>query len=254
MLFTLKFIRTSEWSNVTKYKNCYTTLTAGLSRTGQRATGLTPEKERELEEKLGFESGTLNKSNNEYWDKFAIKVPSHGITLNTMNALDELYYEFLSHYHRVANGIQNIKPSNDFVLINDESEAKVENIAAKSRRTAIREFEKLSLDDMRKWLRIIGVRSDSMNTELIENRAFKEVEKDPNGFLTKWVNNKQRETTYLIEQAISKNIIRRNKSIYLYGTDTIGHSLTDAIAYLDDKQNSDIRRTITAELEAKSKQ
>jgi hypothetical protein len=44
-------------------------------------------------------------------------------------------------------------------------------------------------------------------------------------FLQKWINNKDREIEVVIEQAISKNVIRRNKNIYKYGSDVIGYSM-----------------------------
>ena len=77
------------------------------------------------------------------------------------------------------------------------------------------------------------------------------VEKDPNSFFTKWINNKVKDTQYILEMAVSKNIIRKNRTNYMYGTDMIGNSIDDAISYLDDKKNQDIKLTILSEIESK---
>lgn len=66
-----------------------------------------------------------------------------------------------------------------------------------------------------------------------------------------WVNNKSRNTQFLIEAAIAKNIIRKSRNIYYYGTDVIGNSLEDAVSHLDDKNNQDLKLTILQETESK---
>jgi len=77
------------------------------------------------------------------------------------------------------------------------------------------------------------------------------IENDPQRYLLLWVNNKNKETQYLIEAAISKNIIRKNKNMYYYGTDVIGRSMDEAVLMLDDKKNQDIRLAIMQEIESK---
>ena len=90
-----------------------------------------------------------------------------------------------------------------------------------------------------------------MSNELVESKLFELVEKDPNKFFLIWVNNKTKNTQFIIEAAIAKNVMRKSRNVYYYGTDIIGSSLEDAIAYLDDKKNQDIRLVIIQETEAK---
>ena len=104
---------------------------------------------------------------------------------------------------------------------------------------------------MRKFLRIIGHKSDSMSNELVESKTFEIVEKDPSKFIAKWVNNKSKNTEFIIEAAIAKNIIRKSRNLYMYGTETIGSSLDDTISYLDNKSNQELKLAIMAELESK---
>ena len=104
---------------------------------------------------------------------------------------------------------------------------------------------------MRKALRLYGYKGETMSSELVESKLFELVEKDPNRFFMIWVNNKSRNTQFLIEAAIAKNIIRKSRNIYYYGTDIIGNSLEDAVSHLDDKNNQDLKLTILQETESK---
>ena len=70
------------------------------------------------------------------------------------------------------------------------------------------------------------------------------VEKEPDKFFAKWVDNKTKETEYIIEAAISKNIIRRSRNVYYYGTEVIGNSMDDTISHLNDKKNQDLKLAI----------
>mgnify|MGYP000756402647 FL=1 len=53
------------------------------------------------------------------------------------------------------------------------------------------------------------------------------------------------------EEALSKNIIRKNRASYYFGTDLIGNGLEDVIAYLKDKKNQDIYLSIMSEIKSK---
>lgn len=61
---------------------------------------------------------------------------------------------------------------------------------------------------------------------------------------------KQR-NNFVIEEAIAKNIIRKNRAQYYFGTDLIGNGLEDVIAYLKDKKNNDIKMAILNEIKSK---
>ena len=67
----------------------------------------------------------------------------------------------------------------------------------------------------------------------------------------KWVNNPNKEINFVIEEAIAKNIIRKNRAQYYFGTDLIGNGLEDVIAYLKDKKNQEIKLAIMQEIKSK---
>ena len=109
----------------------------------------------------------------------------------------------------------------------------------------------MTLEEMRKCLRVFGMKPDSMSNELVEAKLNEIVEKTPEKFMSRWVNNKDKEITFIIEEAIGKNIIRKNRTQYFFGTDLIGNGLDDVIAYLQDKKNQDIKLAIMGEIQSK---
>ena len=246
----LRFKSKDPWAGITKYKNCYDYIAPYWTRSGNKYTGLTDEDAKRLEREIGYPDGHLSPFS-DFWNTFAIKLTTKETILHTERPYDELQYLFLKGHKRVANGLNNVKPNNDYILINKDSEAEESNRLNKIKRQAIIEFNKLSVEDMRKALRLYSYKSDAMSNELVESKLFELVEKDPNKFFLIWVNNKTKNTQFIIEAAIAKNVMRKSRNVYYYGTDIIGSSLEDAIAYLDDKKNQDIRLVSIQETEAK---
>jgi hypothetical protein len=203
-----------------------------------------------LEKEIGYPSGHLSPTSS-FWDTFAVKIGRSDVILDTDRPEDELKYLFLKKHKRVADGLNNVTPSTDYVIINKDSEAKEANKINKIKREAYRELDKMSIEDMRKCLRLYGIKSDTMSNELIEAKLSEQIENAPDRFLQKWVNNPNREISFVIEEAIAKNIIRKNRSQYYFGTDLIGNGIEDVIAYLNDKKNQDIRLAIQQEIKSK---
>ena len=104
---------------------------------------------------------------------------------------------------------------------------------------------------MRKCLRLYGMKSDTMSNELVEAKLSEQVETSPEKFMLKWVNNPNKEINFVIEKAIAKNIIRKSRTQYFFGTDLIGNGIDDVIAFLQDKKNQDIKLAILNEIKSK---
>lgn len=159
--------------------------------------------------------------------------------------------KFLTGHKRVATSLDKLTAGKDYILINRQAEAIEQNRINKLRRDAIKEFDKLTLDQMRKCLRLFGVKSDTMSNELVESTLFNLIDKNAQKFFNIWVNNKSKETEFLIEEAIAKGIIRKDRTQYYYGTDLIASSKDEAVAYLDAKKNQDIKLSIINQIENK---
>ncbi|MBO5424993.1 MAG: hypothetical protein J6A25_05725 [Lachnospiraceae bacterium] len=246
----LRFARVNPWAGIAKYKNCYDYIGPYFTRSGNIYTGLTEEDARRLEKAIGFEEGKLSPSSL-YWKTYSVRLGAKPLYLHTERPEDELAYLFLKNHKRVALGLSNLRPQHDYVLVNSNAEAEAANRLNKVKREAFAEFNKMSLEDMRKCLRIYGHKADNISNELVESKLFELIEKDPNKYFLIWVNNKNKETQYILETAISKNIIRKSKNVYYYGTDVIGRSQDDAISFLNDKSQQEIKLAILSEIEGK---
>lgn len=250
MVVELKIKKKNPWVGLLKYKHCFDYIAPYFTRSGSIYTGLTPEDERHFEKALGYPEGHLAKTS-EFWTTFCVKVGTRGLVLDDQFPLQALQIKFLSGHKRVATSLDKLSAGKDYLLINREAEAIQKNKQNSLRRDAIKAFDTLSLDDMRKCLRLFGIRSDNMSNELVESQMFDIVDKQPKRFLDKWVNNKKKDTEFILEEAIAKGVIRKDRTQYFYGTEMFADSLQDAIAYLDAKKNQDLKLSIINEVKSK---
>lgn len=250
MVVELRIKKQHPWAGLIKYKNCFDYIAPYFTRSGSMYTGLTPEDERRFEKLLGYPEGHLAKTS-DFWKTYCVKIGSRTLVLDDAFPTQEMMIKFLSGHKRVATSLDKMNAGKDYLLINREAEAIEQNKINKLRRDAIKAFDKLSIDEMRKALRLFGINSDNMSNELIESTLFGMVDKNPKQFFTKWVDNKSKDTEFLLEQAIAKGVIRKDKTRYIYGTDQFADSLEDAIAYLDSKKNQDLKLSIMNQVENK---
>lgn len=246
MVVELKIKKKNPWADLLKYKGCNDYIAPYWTRSGMRYTGLTPEDEEYFEKALGYEKGTLSRTS-DFWINFCVKIGTRTLILDDSIPRQAMIIKFLSGHKRVATSLDKFTAGKDYLLINRQAEAIEANKINKQRRDAIVEFGKLSLDQMRKCLRLFGINGERMSNELIESTLFNLIDKQPKKFFDLWVNNKSKETQFILEQAVAKGVIRKEKTQYYYGTDMIADSLNEAIAYLDSKKNQDLRLAIINE-------
>ena len=237
MKVILRPIGWNKWSGITKYKNCFEDLGSYYTRSGMLYTGLDDEQAKRLSASLGLDLSR----NSDYWKSFFIRTSVSDIILDTENPMDELKYLFCKSHKRVKNSLMENKAGANFVLINRDEEAKRDNLYAKLEIDAVIGFNKMTPTEQRKCLRIFGHNADTMSNEVVQSKLYQVIKANPQSFLDRWVNNQDREEQVLIESAISKNIIRRDKHMYKYGSDVIGNSLEETIGFLKDPRNQDIK-------------
>lgn len=250
MEIIVRMTKVNPWTGLIKWSNCFNYIGTYWTRGGNRYTGLTKEKAEELEKKLSKQPGELGPESI-FWDTFAIRIGKNELSINTETPMGELQYFFLKGHKNVADSVNHITPSTDYVIIDKDLEATENNRVNKIKRNAYKEMDKMSLDDMRKCLRLLGYKSDSMSSEVIEEKIAECIEKDVTKFTNVWLNNANKEINFIIEEALSKNILRKNRASYYFGTDLIGTGLDDVIAYLKDKKNQDIYLSIMSEIKSK---
>ena len=247
MIVILRPTKRNNWSGLIKYKNCYEDIGSYFTRSGILYTGLLDDDAERLGAILGHD---LAKSS-EFWHTFFIRTNEKDLYLNTDDPMDELKYLFLKNHKRVKTSLLESKATANFVLINKEEEAKKASVYNRTKRTAISEFDKMSTEDIRKALRIYGHNAENMTNEMAENKLFEIAEGDPEGFINKWVNNTARDTQFVIEQATSKNVIRRKQRLFTYGTEKLGYGMEEVVHFLDDPKNQDIKVAILKAIDAK---
>ena len=246
MVVELKIKKKNPWIGLVKYRHCFDYIAPYFTRSGSIYTGLTPEDEKYFEKALGYEEGHLAKTS-DFWTTFSVKIGARTLLLDDSIPRQAMIIKFLSGHKRVATSLDKLDAGKDYLLINREAEAIEQNKQNKLRRDAIKEFDKLSLDQMRQCLRLFGMSADRMSNELVESTLFNMIDKQPKKFFDKWINNKAKDTEFLLEQAIAKGVIRKDKTHYFYGTDMFADSLDEAIAYLDNKKNQDLKLAIINE-------
>lgn len=250
MVVELKIRKKNPWAGLLKYKHCFDYIAPYYTRSGSIYTGLTPEDEKYFEKALGYQEGHLAKSS-DYWNTFCVKIGARPILLDDSIPRQAMIIKFLTGHKRVATSLDKLTAGKDYLLINKEAEAIEQNKQNKVKREATKAFDKLTLDDMRKCLRLYGVNSDQMSNELVESTLFGLVDKNPAKFFQVWVNNTKKDTEFLLEQAIAKGIIRKDRTQYYYGTELLATSKDEAIAYLDAKKNQDLKIAIKSQVDNK---
>jgi hypothetical protein len=251
MIFKLDFTKTNSWSGAKQHQGTTVILCPWFSRTGVITMGIPDKTLRKLEEELGYAQGTLS-PDSPFLDTYMLKIPSGGLTIDTSTPTGRLAYEFAMHHYKVAPNAQSVTPRHDFVLKNEDAEAIVANTKAQRKIEALKIYDKMTIEEMRKCLRLFGQKSDTMSAELIRNRLYAEVDRDPEAYFTKWVENRDKETEFLLDQGVASGVLAKSRTTYKYGSDIIGGSKADAIEYLDKKENVDLRNTIINEIKAKA--
>lgn len=249
--YILEVARINSWARVKKFSTqSRTYLVPQMSRSGVLNTGLTPEEEADFEKRMGFSKGTLAKDS-KYWETFVIVMKGDKHEFDGTVA-DELAIKVLKAHKRVADGFEGLTPSHDYVLYNIESEAISKNLANKIMFEAMAEIRKLTSAQMINAAASLGLGSNA-TAEIAEFKLTEYAMANPQDFLARWVNNPNKEVEVLLSEAISANVIRKDGSVYFYGTDTIGVNKESAISYLNDKKHSDVRKAVSSAIASKSK-
>ena len=252
MKIQVKLIKKTSWSGFNLLPKCKDTVVARQDRSGY-ITGLTKEEEEKLETDLFLTKGTLSRFS-EYWLDYAVFLTEKGLQLDTENPKDLIDYKLLLMSEKVANSVNELTdfPKARFVIYDMLEDAKKENEFNKIKKKAFGEFNKLSVPDMKKLLKLFGINSDNGTDEIVENTLMEIVETRPSEFL-KMSNIEDFSIRLLIEELLQNNILRKVGPRYEYGQDTIGHTIDKAIEYLKDPLNQELVIVLKENLDARKK-
>ncbi len=243
------------WAGVAKYKNCYEDLTpyfiehgGGKIYTGFTKSAESVKDRKALEKRLNTDLD----NDSEFWKTFFIRTRDEDLTLDPTDAGDLLKITFLRNHAFVKTATKQNKAGAKWVLIDEENEAKTENVLLKKKREAYKALDDMSAKDTRDALRLYGVRSDELTEEIAQNQLVKYIEQDPARFISLWVENKARNTYVLIEKGITRGVVRRTNLMYLYGTTDLGKNIEEVCAYLDNPKNQEVKLGIKTAINDKS--
>lgn len=248
MSVKVQLIQNRNWPNITKYPGCFEWITPYIMKhSGHLYTGFNDSNEDlrlELEKRLHTDLSEKS----EYWATFFIKLNDEELTLNEKDAFDLLRITFLKGHAECATPDTKGDPTKKFIVIDEEKEAKNQNAKSKARREVFRVLDELTNQDIYDALRLYGFNPDGTSPAICAARLDELVEKDPKKFKEIWIDNPNRQVNVLFHRAVNAGVIRKNRGIYTYGSDTLGSSQEAAISYLVDDRNTETRQAIIIQL------
>lgn len=240
-----------------RYTGCAEYLAVQMDLRSRRLnTGLSSDDEGRLEKALKLPPGTLNAYNYEYWGNFkqTIRIDKNGLILNLSNPKDEITYKNLLVHTDVANSVEEVEdnPSYKYVISSVDQEAKVRNTKNKVKQEAYKLFGKLSLTELTNVLKLRGKRTGKdASRDFIESEVVDFLEKTPDQFV-ELVKDPMFTMKVFVSDCISvKSLVKRGPKYMLHGGDSIGNSIEEAIAFLEDPHNQDIYLSLKAKIETK---
>lgn len=244
----VKSIKRDTWSGFLRFNNTKDYITPLYDASGTLVTGLTEEDEKRLGAALKKDLAV----NSDFWHEYKVLMSDRDKILYIETPEGELAHKFLLAHKRVANSELDKYnwPYADYIIYNEEGEAKVKNEKFSIKRKAMTEFNKLSVNQMRDILKLYPgyTKLDSITSEVVEARLFELMENDPAKF-NELVGDKKLDMKVLLKDLVTAKVLRKNKSAYYYGTDNIGHDEESTITYLEDPQNQGLLVSVKKELE-----
>lgn len=235
----------------TRFKNCHDDISSYYTRTGSIYTGLTAEEAKELGEKLSKDLSP----NSDFWKDYFVRIPENGLRLDIDSPLQRLDYLFLRNHKDITDlGREPIERlGTRYVIVDEDRIAKREDIKNKSTIKALKFYESMTKMQKERCLRIFGINANNTSEEVINKRLFDIINQRTNDFIELWIDNKSRDIQWLIEEGIARRILLKKNGIYQYNGIQLGLNLAEAISYLNDPVNSEIKDALFKQIELKKK-
>ena len=202
------------------------------------------------------------KAEKNFWASMSLKVPFEGVELDISvdedtnepnNLMDYITYKWCQKHRQVAASEEEMKsnPAKKFYIYDPEIDLVKKNAKVKMSKDADREFIKISSDveKMRRLLRVLskGSKPDSLSELEVENQLYDIKNSSPDRFL-KYSLDKNLDVRAEIEEMIELGVLRTIGNQIIYGDETIGETLTDAIVYFNNKKRSGQINAMRAQL------
>lgn len=238
------------------FKHSYFSVVVPKLQSGMLKDPLTDE-ERDFFEStksgMALKPGELSiyKKDNNYWNKFRVKLTKEVLRLDLSNPMDYIKYKvLLSNSDVIApSSAEKFKKATYKFALVEEGQMDQDLVkSAKNKKEAYRAFGKMdnSPEKLKDFLGVYytlkpGGKSIPVNAKLdfLIAETEKIIDADLETFLT-ILNDKDYETKIMINKAIRAKALEREKSVYRTPEGiTIGENLNQAIAYLNNPLNSE---------------
>lgn len=239
--------------NIASFSKSVITIGAELNEKGFN-TGLTSSDVDHYEKEMQLPAGTL-KPHSKWWSEvFNVEHPlrlraDKANTLYLDSPINEIRYKVALASSKIANSeSEKTLPGAIFYIDDAESKAKKEMEIINFEFEGIKLIMKCSAEEKRGNLRLFGKKgTELMSEDVLNSELAKEMKKDPKNFFD-IMTDKDVRTKALLKDLEEKSIIRRTGNTYKYEDDIIGASTTEAVEYLNDIKNQNIRLILEGKL------
>jgi hypothetical protein len=134
-------------------------------------------------------------------------------------------------------------PKAEYEIYDAEEDAKNENAKIDEEARAISDFVKLTPNEKRNYLKLLGKAPGSMSDTVVTNILFKVAKNEFKRF-NEITDSPNYKTRVLLYDLISDGIIKIRGGYYIYDEVQLGQGEKTACEFLDDPQNQDLKITL----------
>lgn len=186
----------------------------------------------------------------DFWASLSVKVPFEGVELNITvddsgepeERMQYIIYKWALKHRQVAINEEEMKAQTGkrFYIYDPEKDLLKRNEKVQVQKDADREFIKVSsdLDKMKVLARVLLNTDPNRMAELeLENNLYDYKTSNPERFL-KYCKDPNLEIQAEIEEMVESSVLRKIGNQIIFGDETIGEDMKDAITYFKNKKNS----------------
>jgi len=201
------------------------------------------------------------KQEKDFWASMTLKVPFEGVELNITvdeagnpeNVMDYITWKWCLKHRQVADSEKAMQDdgAKRFYIYDPQRDLLKKNTEVKLKKEADKEFIKVSsdFDKMRRLMRLLskGSNPETLTDMEIENQLYN-IKNDKPALFLKYSTDKHLDLRAEIEEMVQANVLRTIGNQIIYGDETIGENITDAIVYFNNKKNSGQVNAMRAQL------
>jgi hypothetical protein len=200
-----------------------------------------------------YQEATGKTVDQSFWHKYKIMFTDEEKFI-PYTAENRIAINLLKSHPKFANGPEEMDDwTKEYMIIDEEAEARKKVQSRELRKTAYALLDKLSQNEMYDFMYLYGVDVSDMSADIVKDKLFDRLEQNPKKFI-RMFEDAQRKDRQFIEKAIAKKLLRRNGSAIYHGVESdtpmlLGNNMEQAIAFLKDPENQQFYINLKKELQ-----